>query len=152
MLYSVTTISGPPLAVALSNQGLAKQEFRAALGFIRLAESSLTALAYAYAGLYSLGSMALIPRILPSLAIGVPLGAQIIQHVRPETLRRLCMSFDAWIVGFGTSSVLRDLKVIPGYSAYLVMAAVIVIDVILLYRFFHARRIAEVGGEVGIVA
>src|SRR6266567_4288020 len=53
VLYSVTTISGPPLAVALSNQGLAKQEFRAALGFIRLAESSMTAVAYFYAGLYS---------------------------------------------------------------------------------------------------
>ena len=54
VLYSVTTISGPPLAVVLSNQGLAKQEFRAALGFIRLAESSMTAVAYAYAGLYSI--------------------------------------------------------------------------------------------------
>ena len=42
VLYSVTTISGPPLAVALSNQGLAQQEFRAALGFIRLAESTMT--------------------------------------------------------------------------------------------------------------
>src|SRR6187401_876596 len=27
-LYALTTISGPPLAVALNNQGLAKQEFR----------------------------------------------------------------------------------------------------------------------------
>ena len=41
VLYSVTTISGPPLAVMLNNQGLAKNDFRAALGFIRLAESSL---------------------------------------------------------------------------------------------------------------
>src|SRR5262245_12618846 len=70
VLYSVTTISGPPLAVMLNNQGLAKHEFRAALGFIRLAESTLTALAYAYAGLYSVESMALIPQILPSVAIG----------------------------------------------------------------------------------
>src|SRR5467141_2231372 len=31
VLYSVTTISGPPLAVLLNNQGLAKREFRAAL-------------------------------------------------------------------------------------------------------------------------
>ena len=31
VLYSVTTISGPPLAVMLSNQGLAKKDFRAAL-------------------------------------------------------------------------------------------------------------------------
>jgi uncharacterized membrane protein YfcA len=35
VLYSVTTISGPPLAVLLNNQGFAKREFRAALGFIR---------------------------------------------------------------------------------------------------------------------
>ena len=41
VLYSVTTISGPPLAIALNNQGFAKREFRAALGFVRLAESSI---------------------------------------------------------------------------------------------------------------
>src|SRR5829696_8264128 len=67
VLYSVTTISGPPLAVMLSNQGLTKQNFRAALGFIRLAESSLTAIAYLYVGLYSADSMSLIPVILPSI-------------------------------------------------------------------------------------
>src|SRR6516162_8512123 len=37
VLYAVTTISGPPLALILSNQGLVMQEFRAALGLIRLA-------------------------------------------------------------------------------------------------------------------
>jgi uncharacterized protein len=41
-LYAATTISGPPLAVLLSNQGFALQGFRAALGLIRMAESSLT--------------------------------------------------------------------------------------------------------------
>ena len=50
VLYSVTTISGPPLAIVLNNQGFAKKEFRAALGVIRLAESSMTAVAYAYVG------------------------------------------------------------------------------------------------------
>ena len=45
-LYSVTTISGPPLALLFNNQGYAKQDFRAALGVIRVAESSLTAVAY----------------------------------------------------------------------------------------------------------
>ena len=43
VLYSVTTISGPPLAILLNNQGVAKQEFRAALGIVRLAESLMTA-------------------------------------------------------------------------------------------------------------
>src|SRR3954471_19318253 len=109
VLYSMTTISGPPLAVALSNQGLAKQEFRAALGIIRLAESSLTAVAYAWAGLYSVQSFSLIPVIIPSLAIGVPLGAQLIRHLPPETFRRICMSFDAWVVAFGLGGLIRTL-------------------------------------------
>src|SRR5262247_1878291 len=83
VLYSVTTISGPPLAVMLSNQGLTKKDFRAALGFIRLAESSFTAVAYYYAGLYSMESAALIPYILPSIIVGVPIGAFLIQRIRP---------------------------------------------------------------------
>src|ERR1051325_4885417 len=34
-LYALTTISGPPLALFLKNQGFAKTDFRAALGLIR---------------------------------------------------------------------------------------------------------------------
>jgi len=136
VLYSVTTISGPPLAVMLSNQGLAKQEFRAALGFVRLAESSLTAIAYASAGLFTTESAGLISSILPSVVIGVPIGAILIRHVRPETFRRVCMSFDAWVVAFGLSTLLRDLHVIEGGAAYSILAAVALLDAWLLYRFF----------------
>ena len=139
LLYSVTTISGPPLAVMLSNQGLTKQDFRAALGFIRLAESSFTAVAYYYAGLYSLESMGLIPYILPSIAIGVPIGAVLIQRIRPETFRRICMSFDAWIVAFGLSTLLKDLHLVESNRAYLVMVAVGMLDTWLLYRFFSVQ-------------
>lgn len=143
VLYAVTTISGPPLAVMLSNQGFTKKDFRAALGFVRLAESTFTAAAYAYAGLYSRESMALIPLILPSIAVGVPIGAYLIKHLRPETFRRVCMSFDAWVVGFGISTLLHDLALVRGLAAYGVLAAVIVVDAWLLYRFFaiHAPRI-----------
>src|SRR5437773_8558300 len=98
VLYSVTTISGPPLAVMLNNQGLAKREFRAALGIIRLAESSFTAVAYLVAGLFTMKSIFMIPQILPSVLVGVPIGAYLIKRMRPETFRRICMSFDAWIV------------------------------------------------------
>jgi uncharacterized protein len=136
VLYSVTTISGPPLAVALSNQGLTKRDFRAALGFIRFAESTMTAAAYGYSGLFSSESAALIPMILPSIAIGVPIGVQLIQRIRPETFRRICMSFDAWIVGFGLSTLLKDLRLVDSNLAYLVLVAVGLLDSWLLYRFF----------------
>jgi uncharacterized protein len=145
VLYSVTTISGPPLAMALNNQGFSKQEFRAALGLIRLAESSFTAVAYLTAGLFTANSLALIPGILPSVLIGVPVGAFLIHHVRAETFRRVCMSFDAWIVSFGISTLLRDVHLVESYAAYLVMVAVILIDTVLLYRFFaRAKRSAAV--------
>ena len=138
-LYSVTTISGPPLAVALNNQGLSRDEFRAALGLVRLAESSMTAAAYVAVGLFTQESVALIPRIVPSVAIGVPIGAVLIRHLSSETFRRMCMSFDAWVVGFGLSMLLRELRLATGPSAFLALATVIVIDAWLLYRYFVAR-------------
>jgi uncharacterized membrane protein YfcA len=136
VLYSVTTISGPPLAVMLSNQGLTKRDFRAALGVIRLAESSMTAIAYLSAGLIVQESLSLIPYILPSILIGVPIGTALIQRIRPETFRRVCMSFDAWVVAFGLSRLMGEMRFITGPSAYLIMVVVGVLDAWLLYRFF----------------
>lgn len=143
VLYSVTTISGPPLAVMLNNQGLVKREFRAALGFVRLAESSMTAAAYVAAGFFTGTSLRLIPWIVPSVVIGVPLGAQLIRRVPPDTFRRVCMSFDLWIVAFGLSKVLRDLRLVETNAAYLIFAAVAIIDTHLLYRFFSTRAASE---------
>jgi uncharacterized membrane protein YfcA len=136
VLYAVTTISGPPLAVMLSNQGLTKKDFRAALGFVRLAESSLTAVSYLYFGLYTSSSVALIPWILPSIVVGVPIGGWLIHRVQPETFRRLCMSFDAWVVAFGLSRLLQELSLVESVAAYVVMLAVGALDAWLLYRFF----------------
>src|SRR5262249_15145352 len=128
LLYSVTTISGPPLAMMLNNQGFAKRDFRAALGVVRLAESSFTAIAYFYAGLFTIESMKLVPQILPAVAIGVPIGAFLIRRIHPETFRRICMSFDAWVVAFGVSTLLRELRIVESPAAYLVMVLVGAID------------------------
>jgi uncharacterized membrane protein YfcA len=140
VLYAVTTISGPPLVMALNNQGFSKQELRAGLAFVRLAESTMTAIAYAAAGLFVRDSFALIPQILPSVIVGVPLGAILIRHVQPEPFRRICMSFDAWVVSFGLSALLRELHLVESASAYFVMVVVIAIDAWLLYRFFGRGR------------
>jgi len=136
VLYSVTTISGPPLALLLNNQGFAKREFRAALGLVRLAESTFTALAYISAGLFARESLALAPYMIPSVLIGVPVGAFLIRHIRVETFRRVCMSFDAWVVGFGLSTLLRGLHIVDGSPAFLVLAAVVLVDGWLRHRFF----------------
>src|SRR5438445_3689450 len=135
-LYSVTTISGPPLAVLFNNQGLVKREFRAGLGLIRVAESSLTAIVYYYLGLFTAESEGIFSTIVPSVLLGIPVGAYVISRIDAETFRRICMSFDAWVVGFGLSRVLIDLKLMESPWAYSVMVLAIVIDSYPLYVFF----------------
>lgn len=140
-LYSVTTISGPPLALLFNNQGYAKQDFRAALGVIRVAESVVTGIAYAFLGFYSAGSMEIIPYIVPSVILGIPLGTFLIRWMDPETFRRICMAFDGLVVGFGLSRVLVELKLASTFTTYGILSIVVVINAYLLYRFFRDRPV-----------
>src|SRR3989442_2988642 len=136
-LYSVTTISGPPLAVLFNNQGLVKKDFRAGLALIRVAESGLTAIAYYHLRLYAVESQNIFWAIVPSVLIGIPLGACVIRRLDAETFRRVCMSFDVWVVGFGLSRVLIDLKVMQSPLAYSAMAAAVPPDLYLLLNYFR---------------
>src|SRR5215469_98404 len=143
ILYSVTTISGPPLAILFNNQGLVKNEFRAGLALVRVAESSVTAIVYYQLGLFIAESANVLLTFIPSVVIGIPLGAYLIRRLDAETFRRICMSFDAWVVGFGLSRVLIELKLLPGPWAYSVMALTILIDGYLLYIFFTSHKQAS---------
>ena len=147
VLYSVTTISGPPLALMLNNQRLAREDFRASLAIIRIAESSLAAVAYGFLGLYSVQTGSLVGLIAPSVLIGVPLGVLLVRRIAAETFRRVCMSFDAWVVGFGLSRSLIDLGVVADPTGYLVLATAAAIDLILLYQFFGRQRRGELALE-----
>jgi uncharacterized membrane protein YfcA len=138
-LYSVTTISGPPLALLFNNQGYAKQDFRAALGVIRVGESVVTGIAYAFLGLYSASSLEIIPYIVPSVILGIPLGTFLIRWMDPETFRRICMAFDGLVVGFGLSRVLSELNLASPFTTYGILSIVVFINSYLLYRFFRDR-------------
>jgi len=140
VLYSVTTISGPPLAILFNNQGLVKNEFRAGLALVRVAESGVTALVYYRLGLFIPESENILRAFIPSALVGIPLGAYVIRRLDAETFRRVCMSFDAWVVGFGLSRVLIELNLMESPWAYSIMLATILIDIYLLYIFFTGRR------------
>ena len=142
-LYSVTTISGPPLALLFNNQGYEKQDFRAALGVIRVAEATLTAIAYGIIGFYSVESMKVMPYIVPSVLLGIPLGVFLIRWMDPETFRRLCMSFDAVVVGFGLSRVLVELKLASTFTTYSILSIVVLLNAVLLYRYFRERAASQ---------
>src|SRR5438067_6515389 len=141
-LYSVTTISGPPLALLFNNQGLVKQEFRAGLALIRVAESCLTAFAYWQLGLFTAEALHIGSWIVPSVVVGIPLGAFAIRRMDAERFRRICMSFYVWVVGFGLARTLITLKLAAGPLAYSAMAAAILLDLWLLLAFFRSRRSA----------
>lgn len=139
VLYSVTTISGPPLAILFNNQGLVKTEFRAGLALVRVAESSVTAIVYYQLGLFNAESGQLLWVFFPCIAIGVPLGSYAIRRLDAETFRRICMSFDAWVVGFGFSRVLIEVALVESPWAYGVLILTLLIDGCLLYIFFRRR-------------
>jgi uncharacterized membrane protein YfcA len=140
-LYATTTISGPPLAMMFNNQGLDKEEFRAALGTVRVVETTLTAIAYGFLGLFSTTSLRLAAPIAPAVLLGLPLGSYLIRYMKGETFRRICMSFDAWIVGFGLARSIIDLKLLSASGAYSVWGAVILFDLYLLYQYFTGGRV-----------
>jgi len=140
-LYSVTTISGPPLALLFNNQGYAKQDFRAALGVIRVGEGVFTGIAYYFIGLFSYDSMEIIPYIVPSVLLGIPLGHYLIRLMDPETFRRICMAFDALVVAFGLSRVLIELNLATVFTTYSILTIMMMLNAYLLFRFFRNRTV-----------
>jgi uncharacterized protein len=139
LLYGLTTISGPPLALFWNNQGLARDDFKVALAIARTVESTLALVAYAALGLLTRDSAGLLPWIAPGVLIGFPLGGWLIRHLRAETFRRVCMSFDAYLVSLGLARGLVELGLVPPALAYQLVAVTAVVDTWLLHRFFRLR-------------
>lgn len=138
-LYSLTTISGPPLALLFNNQGLDKEEFRVALATIRAFEAVITTGVYLVFGLFTFESLSLLPYMLPFVLIGIPLGAKIIARMDSEIFRRICMSFDIALVGYGLVRTILELKIMNQISAYLILGLLICLEAALVYKFFSNR-------------
>jgi hypothetical protein len=95
-------------------------------------------LAYAYLGLLTRESAGILPWIAPGVLIGFPVGHLLVEKIGVETFRRICMSFDAYLVSFGLARTLTSAGVAPA-TAYLVMIVTAIIDVRLLWGYFHPR-------------
>ena len=103
-------------------------------------ETTLTALVYAFLGLYGTSSIHLFVPIAPAVLLGLPLGSYLIRYMDSETFRRICMSFDAWIVGFGLARTIIELKLLGASAAYGIWGAVIIFDLCLLFQYFVIGR------------
>lgn len=135
VLYSVTTISGPPLALLLNNQGFTRDDFRAGLSLFRIVESTVTALVYWKLGLFSVASSELAGTMLLPVLIGCPVGTFLLRRLPPETFRRITMSTDALLVAF---SLTRAAELAPVWAGTLGVA-VAVFEAVILFRYFSAK-------------
>jgi mannitol-specific phosphotransferase system IIBC component len=128
-------------------KGYAKQDFRAALGVIRVGEAVFTGIDY----YFSADSMEIIPYIVPSVLLGIPLGSYLIRWMDPETFRRICMAFDALVVAFGLSRVLIELNLATAFTTYSILTIMMMLNAYLLFRFFRDRAVPK-GRREGIPA
>ncbi|HEY5949748.1 MAG TPA: sulfite exporter TauE/SafE family protein [Kofleriaceae bacterium] len=150
LLYGLTTISGPPLALFWNNQGLEKNDFKTALAVVRSIESICALAAYAYLGLLTRESASILPWIAPGVLIGFPIGHWLVRRVGIETFRRVCMSFDAYLVAFGLARTLTGFGV-PPILAYQLMLVTAIIDVRLLLVYFRPTSEKSVDRAAALV-
>ncbi|MGD0250376.1 MAG: sulfite exporter TauE/SafE family protein [Thermoplasmata archaeon] len=152
-LYSLTTISGPPLAVFFRNQGLSKNEFRCTLAQVRVAESSLTLTTYFLfteflgANLIPAPSVGLIPFLLIPVLIGVPAGTWLMGRVSRDVFTRFVMAMDGLVVSFGLSQVIVKLNWVGSTLSDLVLGVLATLFVALasysLYRLPGSRKLVD---------
>jgi uncharacterized membrane protein YfcA len=138
-LYSATTISGPPIALFLNNQGLAQTQFRAAIYLIRVVESATTTLAYLCLGLFVTPALGLAGTLTPSLVLGLPVGILLLRRVDAESFRRLSMAASAAIIAFGLARALQEATSLPSLVTYGGAFVVLAFEGYLLQRFFTGR-------------
>jgi uncharacterized membrane protein YfcA len=142
-LYGATTISGPPLALLFNNQGLQKDDFRAALSVFRVMESLCTLTAYLALGLFDAPVLALAGSLAPSVVIGLPLGYIALRKVAPEPFRRVCMAADALLVGFALARTLVAHHFVPAPFAWAGLSVVAAVEAAILLSFALRRSIPE---------
>jgi uncharacterized membrane protein YfcA len=140
LLYAATTISGPPLALLLNNQGFAKEEFRAGLSLFRVVEALVTALLYASAGLFTAESVHVSGVVVPSILLGMPLGFTLLRRLPTETFRRVCMAVDASLVGLGLSKAATEQGLVSATSAQVALVGILALEAALLWRYFRGPR------------
>jgi uncharacterized membrane protein YfcA len=159
LLYSITTISGPPIALFLNNQGLEREEFKAAISQVRITESYITCITYYFLGLFSasytgwfgtISPIQLFEVIAPPVLVGLPLGMLVAKYLDMETFRRIGMNFNAWIVGYGLTRVLVTFFNVSVNLANLLYAGIIALSVVILYRYLSKRTGTKIEQELPV--
>ena len=135
-LYSITIISGPPLALLFNNQGVCQTGFPGRAWRHSRGRSGLHGNRLLFH--WTLQRRQHVDHyIVPSVLLGIPLGSYLIRWKDPETFRRICMAFDALVVAFGLSRVLIDLNLATAFTTYSILTIMMMLNAYLLFRFIR---------------
>jgi hypothetical protein len=83
------------------------------------------------------------------LVLGLPLGIVLLRQVEPEAFRRISMAASAAFISFGLARSLVEIRFVTAIAAFGGMSIVVVIEALLLVRFFGMRRRMALAGLAG---
>jgi uncharacterized membrane protein YfcA len=109
LLYGLTTISGPVLSLYFHHHRTPKAEYRAAISFLRLVESTVSAIALLALGLLGGSTVKSALPLLPGVIAGLLLGQLLLRWIPEGSFRRFCALFNVFALSFGLSRLLQSI-------------------------------------------
>lgn len=136
LLYGLTTISGPTLAVYAQRRGYSKDEARAALSVLRALEGALSLISLLLLGLFTWPGLRLAAILLPAGLVGLFAGHRLAPKVDEVRFRRLALRFNLLAVLAGLARAVSHLPQAPAAlgAALGIAAAAVVLWLLLDWR------------------
>lgn len=132
LLYGLTTISGPVLSLYFHHHHTPKREYRAAISFLRLVESSVSALTLLSLGLLSGETVQAALPLLPGVIVGLLLGQLLLRWIPEGGFRRFCALFNVFALSFGLARLLQGVGVpaLAGFALWVVPTGLVLLRVV----------------------
>lgn len=109
LLSGSISVSGPPMALMLSNQGMSKQMFRANLALVGVILNGVTAITFVYSGLVDQELSVYLLWMLPVMLIGAWIGAKAVRRLNEQKFKTYSLGL---IILSGIWTLLAGLGVI----------------------------------------
>lgn len=116
LLYGLTTLSGPVLSLYFHHHHTPKDQYRAAISFLRLVESAASATVFLALGMLGGETVRAALPLLPGVALGLLAGHALLRWIPEGTFRRFCGLFNVFALSFGLSRLLTP-KGLPPLAA-----------------------------------
>lgn len=109
LLSGSISVSGPPMALMLSNQGMSKQMFRANLALVGVILNGVTIITFVYSGLIDQEMSLYLGWMLPVMVIGTWIGVKAVNYLNEQKFKKYSLGL---IILSGIWTLLAGLGVI----------------------------------------